>query len=179
MIILRVVPQQQQLLLRRKYYPSKKIANQNTHGLSCVKVRSRSTSMARRPLSAQELNAPTCSRTLFAENGGGRPGTADGGDAVAALQDTPTAAARDRRHAADSVQSTNGRQPSSKRSARLASGEIVPGLLVTRAPCVRTNAASVSTKNDEDSRTPGEKKYCLQMRKKPLITLMRIVLGQS
>ncbi|EYB89795.1 hypothetical protein Y032_0227g2799 [Ancylostoma ceylanicum] len=166
MIILRVVPQQQQLLLRRKYYPSKKIANQNTHGLSCVKVRSRSTSMARRPLSAQELNAPTCSRTLFAENGGGRP-------------DTPTAAARDRRHAADSVQSTNGRQPSSKRSARLASGEIVPGLLVTRAPCVRTNAASVSTKNDEDSRTPGEKKYCLQMRKKPLITLMRIVLGQS
>ncbi|KAL6742378.1 hypothetical protein Aduo_015533 [Ancylostoma duodenale] len=66
--------------------PRSKIANQKTHGLSCVKIRSRSTSMARRPLSAQELNAPTCSRALFAESEGGRPATADGGGEVAAVR---------------------------------------------------------------------------------------------
>ncbi|RCN34520.1 hypothetical protein ANCCAN_19643 [Ancylostoma caninum] len=66
--------------------PRSKIANQKTHGLSCVKIRSRSTSMARRPLSAQELDAPTCSRALFAESENGRPATADGGGEVAAMQ---------------------------------------------------------------------------------------------
>ncbi|RCN46978.1 hypothetical protein ANCCAN_07018 [Ancylostoma caninum] len=74
------------------------------------------------------------------------------------LSETPTAAARDRHRVVNSVQSMHRRLPSSRRSARLASGEIVPGLLVTRAPCVRLNSESVSSKNDEDSRTPGEKK---------------------
>ncbi|KAL6736742.1 hypothetical protein Aduo_007059 [Ancylostoma duodenale] len=74
------------------------------------------------------------------------------------LSESPSAAARDRRRETNSAQLKHRRLPSSKRSARLASGEIVPGLLVTRAPCVRLNSGSMSTKNDEDNRTPGEKK---------------------
>ncbi|KHJ88276.1 hypothetical protein OESDEN_11932 [Oesophagostomum dentatum] len=55
-----------------------KIASEETHGLSCIKTRSRSSSMARRPLSAQDQMRPTTSRALdFAPEDHPRPASAD------------------------------------------------------------------------------------------------------